>query len=211
MTLLHSQEHLEIVTSNNRDPIIFIPGLNQAPASFIFSNSNVKFLSLSFNKKMRTNLTQDLEKIRKIFKNNSRSIVVAHSLAALLIEWAIQNEELEIRDNKLIYMAPAFYPPNIMAKFVKVSARGILNHLPILSLAPLKSRARSYVELGVYREILNLNEDIDIAKCRARVIVDARDEMLNIKYLKGISQLEIVRENQFPHHRCYTSLKRIID
>ena len=160
---------------------------------------------------MRTNLTQDLEKIRKIFKNNSRSIVVAHSLAALLIEWAIQNEELEIRDNKLIYMAPAFYPPNIMAKFVKVSARGILNHLPILSLAPLKSRARSYVELGVYREILNLNEDIDIAKCRARVIVDARDEMLNIKYLKGISQLEIVRENQFPHHRCYTSLKRIID
>lgn len=209
--LLLSLELQEIVTSNNRDPIIFIPGLNQAPASFIFSNPNVKFLSLSFNKKMQPNLTQDLEKIRKIFKNNSKSLIVAHSLAALLIEWAIQNEGLETRGNKLIYMAPAFYPPNKLAKFVKASARGILNHLPIPSLAPLKSRARSYVELGVYREILSLNENIKISKCKARVIVDARDEMLNIEYLKGVSQLEIVRENQFPHHRCYTSLKRIID
>ncbi|WP_156979766.1 hypothetical protein [Bacteriovorax sp. BAL6_X] len=191
--------------------IIFIPGLNQAPASFIFSNPNVKFLCLSFNKKMRPNLSNDLKQIRKIFKNNSKSVVIAHSIAALLIEWLIQNENLDIRDNKLIYMAPAFYPPTILAKIVKVSARGVLSHLPVPSLAPPKSRARSYVELSIYREILVLNEGIALSKCTADVIVDQRDEMLNIKYLKGISQLEVVRENQFPHHRCYTSLKRIID
>ncbi|WP_413230629.1 hypothetical protein [Halobacteriovorax sp. RT-2-2] len=211
MTLLHFQELQEIVTSKNRETIIFFPGLNQAPASFIFSNPNVKFISLSFNKNSRPDIEKDLERIRKVFKENGRSSIVAHSLAALLIEWLIQNENLDIRNCKITYVAPAFYPHNLLTKFVKASARGALSRLPIPSLAPLKTRVRSYVELGVYAEILALNEGVLLKKINASVIVDKRDEMLNVKYLKAISGLEIVRENHFPHHRCYTSLKRIID
>lgn len=210
--LLHFQELREIVTSNSKNfNTVFFPGLNQAPESFIFSNPNVKYVALSFNKKARPNLKDDCERIVQVFKENPHAHFVAHSLAALLIEWLIQNRGLEIGERVLTYVAPAFYPKSAFSKIVKAMAKGPVKALPVPSLAPIKTRVRSYVELRVYQEILLLNEEVDLKLCHVHTVVDARDEMLNIKYLKNLSNIDVVRENRFPHHRAYQSLKNIIN
>ncbi|AYF44628.1 hypothetical protein BALOs_1628 [Halobacteriovorax sp. BALOs_7] len=201
------------MTSNQKNypNIVFFPGLNQAPGSFIFSNPNVKYISLSFNKKARPNLKEDCERIKEVFKANPTAHIVAHSLSALLIEWLIQHDVIEVGDRKITYVAPAFIPRNKLAKLVGKVAKGPAAILPIPSLAPIKTRVRSYVSLGVYREIILLNEKIELKKCLRKVVVDKKDEMLNVKFLGKLPNIEMVRENRFPHHRAYDSLKRIID
>lgn len=210
---LHFQELLEIVTSRsqNYSNIIFFPGLNQAPGSFLFSNPNVKYISLSFNKKVRPSLKEDCELIKKVFKENPSAHFVAHSLSALLIEWLIQSELLEVGERKITYIAPAFIPRSKLVKLVGKIASGAGSIIPIPSFAPPKTRVRSYVSLGLYREIILLNEKIELSKCQRKVIIDKRDEMLNVKFFSNLPNVEVVRENRFPHHRAYDSLKRIID
>lgn len=157
------------------------------------------------------NLTKDCEQILEVLRANPLAHIVAHSLSALLIEWLIQNDKLEVGNRSVTYIAPAFVPRNRPSKFVGLIAKGGGANIPIPSLAPVKTRARSFVQLGVYHEIILLNEEVELSECVRKVIVDKKDEMLNIKFLKQLPNLELVRENRFPHHRAYDSLKRVID
>lgn len=200
------QEHLEIVTSKKRK-VLFMPGLNQAPDSFQFNNPNITKSTLSFNRLGPISLKEDLKTIKNLLSVNNDGLIVAHSLSALLIEWLRQNELIDFKAHELIYVAPAFYPSRYHSKMI----RYLTSKLHIPSLARADTRVSASVQASVYFEILDFNKAIELDKCFIKTYVDEEDEMLNLNYLKQLSRLEIVRENKFPHHRCFETIKKIID
>ena len=205
---MHSQEHPEVVTSNT-NLIIFFPGLNQAPESFVFKNKELIKVTLSFNSTRELDLASDILKITKILKTNPSAKIIAHSLSALLIEWIIQNGRPEFAQLDITYVAPAFYPTSLLSNLFVTISKYI--SLPIPSLARRSTRINWYVDLKVYASILDYNKQIDISLCQHSVIVDEDDEVLKIDYLKMLRSLKVVRENKFPHHRCYETFIRLID